>query len=157
MNRYIMGVISVSAAAMIVNMLAPDSGNIKKYVQYITSLTLVIAILSPLQSMKNIDFGGFEFSNHTEILDTAPYGLIESSEKYICSQLKGIICDEFGLEKESFDLSLRLDISDIENIEIIGVDIKFNSVVSDTSVNAVKDRLSGMLACPAFAEVEQND
>ena len=171
-------IIGAAVIEFIYSFVLPKSrGAIAKYMRYLLSLVLVIAIVAPavniikgnassfketLDKIKIHEASGFDY-NYIYINNSIAY---EVDENGFVSSDKPVVCDMYLLEvvrsidaeinqrlKERFgvsaDIGLSLDISDMESIKIISVHM---SGVNGYLKSDIKSYLEKALGCIVYAE-----
>lgn len=133
MNIYIKGLITASVITGIITALAPESkdGGLKKYIKYITSLLLLIALISPVVPILT-DIDSFsekimeqaksltepDESGDTDEISRSNDLILKQSIENIQNGICGVIEQKFKVAKENINAEIQCETSDITNIII---------------------------------------
>ena len=104
MKEMVLTLISTAAAATIFGMIIPD-GAMKKYVSFVVSLAITLALLSPVMKVvglireNRLDTWGFD----NEI--SLPSGISANADSLISLSIVRALCEKFSLDSD--DLSVR--------------------------------------------------
>jgi Stage III sporulation protein AF (Spore_III_AF). len=138
-KSYISILIVVSISAGAVNVLAPD-GNIKKYIKYLISLSVIIILLLPFKDL-TFTLPKILNSYETEIaISTSAEDLIVTySIAEIKNNIKTLIKDRFNI---TVDVKIDYNADDYENVTIEKI-----TVYSKYFADDIKRYLSNMMYC----------
>lgn len=124
MKEMVLTLISTAAAATIFGMIIPD-GAMKKYVSFVVSLAITLALLSPVMKVvgqiceNRLDILGFT----DEI--SLPSGITTNADSLISLSIVRALCEKFSLDSD--DLSVRC----VDGNIVINVEKRFGLIASD--------------------------
>ena len=151
MGNYVLALISVSLLNGVVSMLTPE-GDIKKYVRFVGSLCVLLAIVVPI--FLSIYDGEWRLDEYLggEVDDSVDYeqifeeymaaGAADNSE----SALKSEIQDVFGLSPDSFDVELDF-LSDGDRYKISSATLYLHSTGITTDPVLISSHISDRIGC----------
>lgn len=172
-GNFLYTVFLISLAAGAAEIFAPK-GETKKYVGYIVSLAVLIALAVPavrifgavpdlLRGLSAIaDDGKYQGISDVGAVpeDSAYAGMIAAGqgeiERYISSQ----ICLAFGFSEDAVSAAVLIDDSDVENITVTGAVINVNTDgLSDIMINPedVSEYVVKMIGCERVETVFENE
>ncbi len=143
-------IISVCLACSFVTLLVSKTrfNSAVRYVAGIVVLLSVVTILSPLisalGSLITIDF---EIPDHViEEPDGGSEDIIDNSAVYICRYTKTLISQRFGIPEDKITVSVSLDSTDINSIQLKNITVSLPGENSELFAS-VADYVSGTLGC----------
>lgn len=163
MSVYIKGLVTASVIAGIIMALAPESkdGGLKKYIKYITSLLLLIALISPLvpiftdiesfsekilEETKNLTQS--QASEYESDISRSNELILNKSIENIKDGIAGVIEQKFGVPKNSVEVDLECDTSDISNIIINKITIEIaGQSVSQMRAFLIEEYIKEYFSC----------
>lgn len=149
LRGYITAIIVMSAAAGIINLLAPgDENGMRKYVKFIVSLAVTLVLLSPLtgllKTLPNLldSISGSTASNRYDDVPAELYSEMSArTAESIENAIEERIADRYEIK---IKLTLRLDESDYSNVSITGADLRMKDsdfIYRDAVTKYIKDTL----------------
>lgn len=151
-------VVSVSCAAL--NILAPEKGNLSKYVHFIAALIVSVVMLSPIQSFFGVLPGLFEgktslessFEGYTEDVyaELVIYESLEIIKKDIANEIE----KRFAESPEGVEI--EYDAADSENVVIKAITVSFSGV-SDFLLSDTENYISELFGCKCYAKEVESD
>ena len=139
-KSYISMLITVSISAGIINIIAPD-GNIKKYVKYVISLSVVIILLLPFKDLiYTLPKSYVIHSEEIAVMKSTEEIIIERSIDKIKTDIADIISKRFMITVDNIEIIYNAD--DYENVTIEKIIIYTNHFASD-----IEHYLNNMMYC----------
>lgn len=125
---YIYSLAVAAAAAGIVTALAPEGGQLKKYVKYIAALCVLIMLLLPargaitgLSNTFGEAFDSLDIGAGTEETTDAESAVITQTADNIEAALASLLADKLGCGEQDVEVEIILDAGDISAVEITEV------------------------------------
>ncbi|MBQ8738025.1 MAG: stage III sporulation protein AF [Clostridia bacterium] len=144
----IFSVISGIISSLIIN------GAIKKYVNYLIGLIMVLVVMSPvfsvLSSINKIEEYMRDFSHSIkteELINSSNTLIVNTSEERVCNGIKEMVISKFGFEETDVYISLDLDKAEINAIKIRAVNVVLTNKASWSDTDRVKEYLDKTIGC----------
>lgn len=153
MNVYLKAILILSVISGVVSSFISDmSSSMKKYVNYLIGLIMVIVIILPFKNVAdnllNIKDYIKEFTSSIkteQIIDESNSVIINSSEENICKGIKNAVISKFGFEDNDVFVSITMDKSEISAIKITAVNIILTNHASWSNVDEVKSYMENLV------------
>ncbi len=130
MSAYLTAVLACAAVTALANLLAPESDKLGKYIKYISGLTALCVIASPLLSLKDQSFSLPEPNTaETGATETGGYGydmeeaVLKEAERMLGEEIKSCFLTELGIKAEDADVKVELDGGDPANVKVRSVTV----------------------------------
>ena len=156
MNGYIQSILFLSVCSALLTSLLSES-SLKKYVEYISRIALVIAVLSPLRSVvgkvsaikENVN--NFISSIYTQEIEYKTNEIIinTTSEK-VCEKIKDMVIEKFGFDENEVFVSLELENENPEKIIIKKINIILTHKASWSDTDKVKDYVENLVGVSVY-------
>lgn len=144
----IFSVISGIISSLIIN------GAIKKYVNYLIGLIMVLVVMSPvfsvLSSINKIEEYMRDFSHSIkteELINNSNTLIVNTSEERVCNGIKEMVISKFGFEETDVYISLDLDKAEINAIKIRAVNVVLTNKASWSDTDRVMEYLDKTIGC----------
>ncbi len=154
MNAFIKAILSLAVISGIANSILTSSGSIKRYINYLISLIMIIVIFSPvfnvLSSFDKIKEYTNEFSHSIkteEIINASNDLVITNTEEKICEGIKEIIISRFKFNENDVYVNLTCDKNNINSIQIKSINITLTNNASWADIDEVKQYLEDIIEC----------
>ncbi len=143
-------IVIIAVAGMFL-MIAPEGGQ-KKYIRFAISLCVLASLIGPMLSVVSslpdmFEEAEFEAENEGERLEEDANDLvIEESRKNIEKELFLLLSERYRLDEESLSVSVVLDASDIQNIQIRSVNVQVSGmshVLREDMKRFLKEEMKG--------------
>lgn len=150
LKSYISTLIIVSVAAGAINVMAPD-GNIKKYIKYLISLSVVIILLLPFKNLiytlpKILESYEIKFAEEEmSVLKSAEELIIDQSVYEIKKNINAVILNRFMIKIEVGDITIDYNADDYENVELNKITVY--SDCNDLIARDIERYLTNMMYC----------
>lgn len=155
MDNYIYSILTISIVGSVIGSIISSANPLKKHLNYLCSLILVITLISPLVSVLKNTFDIKEYINNfyhsiktEEIIENSNTIIVNTSKEKVCEGIKETIISKFSLEKTDVYVSLELNSDDITSIEITKVNVILTNKASWSDTDKIKSFLSELLSCP---------
>ncbi len=153
MNEFFKAILIFSVISGIISSLIVN-GAVKKYVNYLISLIMVLIIISPifniLSSINKIEEYMRDFSHSIkteELINSSNALIVNTSEERVCDGIKEMIISKFGFEETDVYISLDLDKTEINSIKIKAVNVVLTNKASWSDTDRVKEYLDKTIGC----------
>lgn len=153
MNGYIYGILTASVVGGIISTLVSNLNNgLKKYVNYTVALVCAIVMLLPLSNIigntGKIKDSISDFFNeilYNDELEESNSLIINTGTEAVVNGIKNLIIDKFNLDEKEVLVSLEIDESNIQAIEITKINVILTGRASWSDVDTVKGYLEGIV------------
>ena len=156
MRDYIITLLGVSIICGIIQILAPEGNGdgIKKHVKLISVLCVLCVAISPLGgvieifSSLDINISGELFGKQdlTEYNDIYLNTLEIYNAESVSDTCEGLVCERFGIERKSFDISVSLTVCE-ESFSVNKAVLLIHSKGLMEDPEKIAEYLSSMLEC----------
>ena len=154
MTPYIYSILAIAIISGILSAIIADSNPLKKYVNYISSLILVIVLLSPIKNLLNSSFNIKEYINSfyhniktEEIIENSNSLIVNTSKESVSNGIKSAILERFSFKDDDVYVYLDIDSEDITSIKINQVNVILTNEASWSDTDRVKEFLDELLGC----------
>lgn len=156
MKTYIISILTVSViSGIICSFLPHKNGGLKKHLNFIVGLICAIILISPIVKIaKNTVFlkegidSILESMNISSSIKDSNQVIIDTSIEKIENGIKSTVISKFKLKDSDVYVSLAVDKSDIEAIEITKIIITLQNEASWYSDDKIKDFVEELTECP---------
>ena len=146
MDNYIYSILTISIVGSVIGSIISSANPLKKHLNYLCSLILVITLISPLVSVLKNTFDIKEYINNfyhsiktEEIIENSNTIIVNTSKEKVCEGIKETIISKFSLEKTDVYVT---------SIEITKVNVILTNKASWSDTDKIKSFLSELLSCP---------
>ena len=151
MNKYVNTIFITSFISGILLTLTPE-GKIKKYVQYVTSLLIVISIVGPFSNLIiNITDLKFDLKDYiddllvTDKIQISNSLIIHTGSEKISQGIKDVILEKYNFDENEIEVELVLNKENITAIKIEKINVYITGKASWSDACKIEEYLKGLV------------
>ena len=151
MNNYVRSIVILAILSGILKALLSNY-KIKKYVNYLIGLIMVIMIIMPFNNFthkinvaKEQINGIFESLNFQNNINDSNSVIVNTTKEKVTKGLRDALISKYGFDERDIFIELILDDSEISSIKITGVNIILTNKASWSNVDSVKSYTENLI------------
>ena len=151
MNNYVRSIVILAILSGILKALLSNY-KIKKYVNYLIGLIMVIMIIMPFNNFthkinvaKEQINGIYESLDFQNKINDSNSVIVNTTKEKVTKGLKDALISKYGFDERDIFIELILDDSEISSIKITGVNIILTNKASWSNVDSVKSYTENLI------------